>query len=66
MELDHVVVRTPDGIRHARVDDVPILLCGRAPEEGSRELPGERAFDCQDCRREAELRGDRSVGIVDA
>ncbi len=65
-ELDHVVVQTPDGVRHARVHNVPVLLCGRAPPEGSRELPGERHFDCEDCRREADLRSDRSIGVVDA
>ena len=64
--LDHVVVETADGVRHARVHDVPVLLCGRDPDDGSRELPGERDFDCADCGREAELRGDRSLGVVDA
>jgi hypothetical protein len=64
--LDHLVVETPDGVRHARVHGVPVLLCGRAPGEDARELPGARDFDCPGCRREADLRGDRSVGVVDA
>ena len=65
-DLDYVVVTTRDGVRHARVRDVPILLCGRdVPEDATEDLHG-REFDCGDCAREAELRGDRSVGIVDA
>ena len=65
-DLDYVVVWAPDGVRHARVRDVPILLCGRAVPEGAREDASSREFDCEDCRREAELRGDRSVGVVEA
>jgi hypothetical protein len=65
-ELDHVVVETPDGLRHARVRGVPVLLCGRELPPDARELPAERDFDCVDCRREAELRGDRAIGVVDA
>ena len=65
-DLDYTVVRTPDGVRHARVRDVRVLLCGRDVPRGSREDPSGTAVDCEECRREAELRGDRSVGIVDA
>ena len=66
MELDHSVVRTPDGATHARVRDAPILLCGRAiPDDALEDLHG-RDFDCAECRREAERRGDRSIGVVDA
>ena len=63
--LDHVVVHTPDGVSHARIADVPVLLCGRAVPEGSFETPSGR-FECPECRAEAERRGDRSVGVVDA
>ena len=65
-ELDYVVVWAPDGVRHARVRDVPILLCGRDVPPGAREDASSTEFDCDDCRREAELRGDRSIGVVDA
>ena len=66
MELDHSVVRTTDGVLHARVRDTPVLLCGREVPDDSIEDLGGREFDCADCRREAELRGDRSTGVVDA
>ncbi len=65
-DLDYVVVRTPDGVTHARVHDVPVLLCGRGIPEGSFEDLHDSEFGCADCRREAELRGDRSIGVVDA
>ena len=64
--LDYTVVTTPDGTRHARISDVPILLCGRDVPDGSREDRHSREFDCPECRREAELRGDRSIGVVEA
>ena len=64
-DLDYTVVRTPDGVRHARVRNVPILLCGRDVPDGSSEH-GQSEFDCRQCREEASLRGDRSVGIVEA
>ena len=66
LPLDVVTVRTPDGTTHARVADVPILLCGRAVPAGSLEQAGGSSVDCPECLREAELRGDRSVGVVDA
>ena len=65
-DLDYVVVRAPDGTRHAQVRDAPILLCGRAVPDGSRVEPGVTGFDCPECLGEAELRGDRSVGVVEA
>ena len=66
MELDYSVVRTADGIAHARVRGTPILLCGRdVPEDALEDHLG-RAFDCADCRKEADRRGDRSIGVVDA
>ena len=65
-DLDYVVVTTADGVRHARVADVPLLLCGRDVPPGSLEDAGAKEFDCADCRREAELRGNRSVGVVEA
>ena len=66
MALDYTVVRTPDGVRHARVRDVPILLCGRDVPGGASEYAGGE-FDCAECRREAELRGDdRAIGVVEA
>ena len=65
-ELDYVVVWARDGVRHARVRGVPILLCGRDVPPDSREEAGASDFDCEECRREADLRGDRSVGAVDA
>ena len=66
MELDYAVVKTPDDITHARVRGAPILLCGReVPADSVEDIHGSR-FDCEDCRREAELRGDRSLGVVDA
>ena len=64
--MDYVTVTTPDGVTHARVRGVPILLCGRAVPDGSRETAGSQTFDCPDCVREADLRGDRAVGVVDA
>jgi hypothetical protein len=64
--LDYIVVRTPDGTRHARVRGVPLLLCGREIPTGAREYVGERAFDCPECREEGTRRGDRSVGVVEA
>jgi hypothetical protein len=64
--LDYAVVVTGDGVRHARVRDVPVLLCGRDAGPGAREEAGAE-FDCPDCAREAELRGDnRAIGVVDA
>ena len=65
-ELDYVVVRTPDAVRHAQVRDTPVLLCGRAAPAGSSVEASASEFDCAECHREAELRGDRSVGVVDA
>ena len=65
-DLDYVVVRTPDRVRHARVRGTPVLLCGRAVPHGSLVEDTVSEFDCAECHREAELRGDRSVGIVDA
>ena len=66
MELDYSVVRTPDGVTHARVRDVPIVHCGGDVPDGSSEY-GSGEFDCEECRREAELRGDdRSIGVVEA
>ena len=65
-DLDYVVVRTPDGVTHARVRGVPVLLCGRDVPEGSSEGSTAGAFDCPGCREERELRGDRSIGVVDA
>ncbi len=64
--LDAVAVHAPDGVTHARVADVPILLCGRDVPRGSFEDPSGDGFDCPECRREADLRGDRSFGVVDA
>jgi hypothetical protein len=66
VELDHTVVRTPDGVRHARVRGVAVLLCGREIPEGSVDEHRGGDFDCPECLREAELRGDRSIGVVDA
>jgi hypothetical protein len=66
LPLDHVVVRSPDGLAHARVRDVPVLLCGRAVPDGSREEPAAADVTCPECLREASLRDDRSVGVVDA
>ena len=64
MELDHRVVLAPDGVRHARVPDAPVLLCGREPE-GNEFASGE--VTCEDCLREAARRDDdRSVGAVEA
>ena len=65
-DLDYVVVRTTDGVRHARVRGTPVLLCGRAVPAGSLVEEASGSFDCAECHREAELRGDRSLGIVDA
>ena len=65
-ELDYVVVATPDGVTHARVRGVRILLCGREVPEGSLEDRGGSSFDCSECRAEATLRDDRSIGVVDA
>jgi hypothetical protein len=65
-DLDYVVVRTPDGVTHARVRGVSVLLCGRDVPDGSSEDADARAFDCPGCQEERELRGDRSIGVVDA
>ena len=65
-QLDYAVVRTPDGVTHARVRDVPILLCGRDVPAGAIEDPHPGPFDCPACHDEAALRGDRSIGVVDA
>ena len=65
-ELDYTVIRTPDGVRHARVRGVRVLLCGRDVPEGSIDEHREGGFDCPECLREAELRDDRSIGVVDA
>ncbi len=60
-------MKTPDGVTHARLSDVPILLCGRPVLDGSSEYAGSEPFDCAECRDEARLRGDdRSIGVVEA
>ena len=66
LDADYVVVRTPDGVAHARVRGVPVLLCGRTAPPGAIEDASAANVDCPDCRAEAELRGDRSIGVVDA
>ena len=64
--LDYAVVRTPDGVTHARIRDVPILLCGRAVPDGAAEFAAGEV-ECGECHEEARLRGgDRSIGVVDA
>jgi hypothetical protein len=66
-ELDYTVVVTPDGTRHARLRGVPVLLCGEGPGTGAHEERERGEFDCPECIREAELRGDdRAIGVVDA
>ena len=65
-DLDVVVVHAPDGVTHARLADVAVLLCGRDIPAGAVEDARGSQFDCHDCHREAELRGDRSRGVVDA
>ena len=64
--LDYAVVTTPDGTTHARVRDVPILLCGRDVPAGAIDNPHPGPFDCPECHDEAARRGDRSIGVVDA
>ena len=65
-DLDYTTVIAPDGVAHARVRGVAILLCGRQVPEGAREGEQGGRFDCAECIREADLRGDRSIGVVEA
>ncbi len=64
-DLDLSVVRTADGVRHARLHGAPILLCGREIPADSHEYPEARDVECAECLEEA-ARRDRSTGVVEA